>query len=479
MYLGLDLGTSSVKVAIFDEAGIGVAESSAACVVDTTAPGRAEALPADWWRALASAMAQLPAHLRSAVRAVGLSGQMHGVVMVNAQAQVLRPAILWMDQRTGDELSRYPRRTLELTGNPPTPGMAGPILAWLSVHEAQTLAAARWALQPKDWLGLTLTGEAATDPSDCSATLLSDRGGCWHASLIDELQLPSRLFAPCHPSFALRGALLPQPAAALGLRPGVPVAVGAGDTAAAAFGSGLYDSGDAQLTTGSGAQLIVMQARPPHPTAGLNAYCAVAFDAFPGWYAMAAMQNCGVALEWARGVLGLSWPEAYARAFREGKQADQLCFVPYLNGERSPWMDPKLRAGWHGLGAADDAGSLMRAAFFGVAFAIRAGLDALRASGLPVEGLRLAGGGSVHPAWQQTLIDVLDLPLSTSMCANASVRGAALLAAAAHGMRVEELRALRPPVRPLGTPMQQDRHGIAYQHFLRSVPRRPATEDAA
>jgi sugar (pentulose or hexulose) kinase len=451
--LGVDLGTSSLKALVLDGAGAVVAEAGATYPVEHPRPGWSETPPERWWEAAVAAVRALPAPARQAVRAVGLSGQMHGVVLAGAGGAPVRPAILWTDGRSAASLARYPAAAAAGTGNTVSAGMTGPTLLWLAEHEPAALAAARFALLAKDWLRLRLTGEAATDPSDASGTSLADRRGEWDVPLLAALGLPFGPLPPVRPSGAASGRLLPGAAEALGLPPGLPVATGAGDTLAAALGTGLLREGDAQLAIGSSAQVIVPRAAWPGFSPALNVYRSALPEGFPAWCQLAAMLNGGLALEWARGRLGLSWEEAWARAFAPGAERSRVVFLPYLAGERTPFMDPSLRAAWVGMSEADDAGTLMRAALTGVACAIRLGLDALQAGGATVGRLRLSGGGTVRPEFRQLLADVLGLPLDAVATPSASARGAALLAGLAAGaFGPGDLAALAPVPVPVASP---------------------------
>lgn len=465
MLLGIDIGTGSAKAVLIDLQGVTVAEAGAAYAVDAPQPGWGEADPKLWWQAVVKIVRELPLAARAEVKAIGLSGQMHGMVLTDDRGEPLRPAILWLDNRAVAMLERYPVGIEERVGNPLSAGMGGPILLWLRDHEPDQFRRARWALQAKDWLRLKLTGVAATEPSDASANLLTDTDGQWDDALLAALEIPRALLPPVLGSAAASGMLTPAAAHALGLPAAIPVAGGAADAAAAAFGSGLYRDGAAQITTGSGAQIVVIQRARPRYSSRLNAYRAASAGDLPRWYVMAAMQNAGVALEWARGLLGLDWSEAYERAFAPHVAPSGVMFLPYLTGERTPLMDPSARGAWVGLTRSDDAGSLMHAAFLGVAFTLRAGLDALREQGIMVERLRLAGGGSVHPAWRRMLIDVLGVPLDAVVCPNASARGAALLGGLAAGvLSVADLIPLAPALTPLGDP-SGDVYHAAYQRF--------------
>ncbi|MGS0893670.1 xylulokinase [Burkholderia stagnalis] len=462
--LGIDLGTGSVKLVTLDADGVERAVASEPYVLSSPQPGWAEIAPDAWWQALVRAAARLPADERAQVAAIGFSGQMHGVVLIDAAGRPVRPALLWPDTRAAREADAagWP-----VAPNPVAPGMAGPLLRWLAAHEPAALRAARWAVQPKDWLRIALGGDVAADPSDACATALATPDGAWDRARIDALGLPADRFAPVHASTARCGELGARAAAALGLPAGVPLATGAADTACAALGSGLVAAGDALLTTGSGGQIVVLADALPPARRGLHRYRAAAGG---GYYTMAAMQNVGLALEAVRGWLGYpDWAAAYDDAFAQ-PASDRLCFLPYLTGERSPWMNPDARGGWLGLGLGDTRGAMMRAAFEGVAFALRAGLDAIRDANGDAAGprgavtsLRLAGGGSVDPRWRQLLADALGASLDAVDCPNAATRGAALLAGVALGhWREGDLRTLAPTASPVAAP--RDDRALAARH---------------
>ncbi|MEN2474636.1 xylulokinase [Burkholderia sp. GS2Y] len=461
--LGIDLGTGSVKLVTLDADGVERAVASEPYALSSPQPGWAEIAPDAWWQALVRAAARLPAGEREQVAAIGFSGQMHGVVLVDADGQPVRPALLWPDTRAVREADAADWRSAP---NPVAPGMAGPLLRWLAAHEPAALRAARWAVQPKDWLRVALGGDVAADPSDACATALATPDGAWDTALIDALGLPPDRFAPVRASSARCGVLGARAAAALGLPAGVPLATGAADTACAALGSGLATAGDALLTTGSGGQIVVLADALPPARRGLHRYRTAAGD---GYYTMAAMQNVGLALETVRGWLGYpDWAHAYDDAFAQ-PASERLCFLPYLTGERSPWMNPDARGGWLGLGLGDTRGAMMRAAFEGVAFALRAGLDAIRDAdrGDPVTTLRLAGGGSVDPRWRQLLADALGASLHAIDCPNAATRGAALLAGVAIGHWQEAaLHALAPSASPVAAPRDDRLLAARYARFI-------------
>ena len=396
MRLGLDIGTSAVKALLVGDDGAVLATGRAPCTVDTPAAGWAEATPGTWLTAARDAVAQVGA---PEVEAIGLAGQMHGVVLCDGAGEPVRPAILWPDTRAVSESATWPAR-----GNPPAPGFAGPILAWLAAHEPETVRRARWALQPKDWLRLTLGAPAATEPSDASATLLWDLEADRWAR--DESLLP-----PVRRSGAVAGELRSD---ALGLPRGIPLVHGAADTAAA-----LLVAGGRMLNLGTGAQLAQ---RVDEPLPAVDAPTCHRFrSAGDGWYALAAVQNAGLALEWARRVLG---DEGEARA-------GGPLFVPHLTGERTPLLDPVARGAWTGLSLATDRAALQGSVHEGVAFGIRWARDALDAeAGRADAALRLLGGGSLRPGFAQLLADALAEPLELLDVADASALGAAWLAGA-------------------------------------------------
>ncbi|GIF23097.1 xylulokinase [Actinoplanes tereljensis] len=435
--LGIDLGTSSVKAVVARLDGTVVAQARADYPVSSPRLGWSETPAGDWLDAAAGAVRAAVAEAGSQPLAIGLSGQMHGVVLADENGRAIRPAMLWSDSRAIDQIQEYdrlPDPLLARLANPRSPGMAGPLLAWLAIHEAVTYRAARWALQPKDWLRAQLTGRFVTEPSDASATLLYDiAGDTWSTELLGALGLdPAKLPPILDFSAAPAGLLTVDAAARLGLRPGVPVAAGAADTAAAALGSRLTEPGTIQLTIGTGAQLVMPVAERPDPLPAHPVTHLYRSATDTGWYRMGAVLNGGLTLDWVCKTLGAGWPELYAAA-AVAPQADDPYFLPHVNGERTPYLDPALRGAWTGLGPRHDRGHLLRAALEGVAFGIRDALDSLDPAGQATR-LRLAGGGTTDPAWRQMLADILGRALVPVDVPAASGLGAALLGARAAGL---------------------------------------------
>ena len=472
MFLGIDLGTGSVKALVLDGAGQVVAEAVSPYQVLSPQPGWAETPPADWWRAVCEAVSKLPGKARREVEAVGLSGQMHGVVLCKEDGTPLRPAILWADARSRPQLAAYEKLSDELRrslANPITVGMAGTSLLWLKENEPDLYTSAKWALQPKDWLRLRLTGIANAEPSDASATLLYDLAqDSWSEEVVATLGLRFDLLAPLVGSSQLTGTLTSRAGDDLGLKQSIPVTAGGGDVACSAFGSGLIQAGQVQVNIGTAMQIFAVRDAPQvDASLRTHLYRTVLDDT----YAMAAMQNAGLALEWVRALLSLSWDEMYALAFTCPPGCEGLTFLPYLTGERTPHLEPGARGAWHGLTLKHGRAHLARAAFEGVAFALKDGLVALNDIGIDPDGLRLAGGGTLEPKWRQLLANILEQPLYAVSVPSASAQGAALLAGVAtEHFTVGETADLSPSLALAAEPGADERLAAAYKRFRHLYP---------
>jgi len=420
---------------VVDTGGIVLAQASAAYAVTSAMDGYAESEPGDWWQAVTACVRQAVAAAGAHPAAIGLSGQMHGLVMASRDGAALRPALLWADSRATGTLRAYQAlgtQALARLANPLTPGMTGPLLKWIAENEPRTYGNARWALQPKDWLRARLTGQVHAEPSDASASLLYDLpGDRWDLDVVTALGLDTYLLAPLLAAAGSPAGDLISPAGTeLGLPAGITVAAGAADTAAAALGSGIVSSNDVQLTIGTGAQVIRPLLAPvSRAGAGIHLYRSATPDS---WYHMGATTSAGLTLNWVRELMNATWDELYASADYPGTAHDPI-FIPHLAGERTPYFDPALRGSWTRLSLASDRAALLRSALEGVAFSVRDALDALLADYRPAR-LRLAGGGTLRRGWRQLLADVLGLPLYAVHVPAASGRGAALLGAHAAGL---------------------------------------------
>ena len=415
MFLGVDLGTSSVKVVLVDGEQRVVASVERPLTVNSPAPNWREQDPEAWWRALLNAVDHLHASWPreiSAVGAIGLSGQMHGAVLLDASDAVLRPCILWNDGRSGDECRELEARLPgleQITGNRAMPGFTAPKLLWVARHEAELFARTARVLLPKAWLRFRLCGEMIEDLSDASGTSWLDverrdwSDAALAATGLDRSAMP-RLVEGSAPA----GRLRPELARRWGMSRPPVLAGGAGDNAAAAVGLSAVGAGDAFISLGSsGVFWVTTGGFSPYPEAGVHAFC----HALPAlWHQMSVTLSAASALSWWAGLSGASEPALLEEVGRPGPPGEAL-FLPYLAGERTPHDDPGLRAAFAGLSHASSRRDLTQAVMEGVAFSIRDGLDALRASGTVVSEANVVGGGSRSRAWMAMLASVLDLPL--------------------------------------------------------------------
>jgi xylulokinase len=417
VYLGLDLGTSELKALLLadDHRIVGVAR--AALTVSRPQPLWAEQAPSQWWDALEAVMAQLrTAHAAAlaAVRAIGLSGQMHGAVLLDGKDEVLRPAILWNDGRSAAQcvqLARSVPHLAEITGNLAMPGFTAPKLLWVRAHEADAFARTRRVLLPKDWLRLQLSGEAVSDMSDASGTLWLDVGRRdWSDELLAATGL-TRAHMPRLVEGSEASAMLkPELAARWGMASGVRIAGGAGDNAASAVGMGLVAPGEGFVSLGtSGVIFVAGAAFAPNPAQAVHAFC----HALPGrWHQMSVMLSAASAVSWAARSFGFAGEAALLAAAATlalpARQRAPL-FLPYLSGERSPHNNPDAQGALIGLTQAHASADIAWAVAEGVSFGLRDGLDTLAP---PCGDLALVGGGARSLWWAQLLADVLEVPLA-------------------------------------------------------------------
>jgi xylulokinase len=430
-HLGVDLGTGSIKLLLVtsDRAERTWSEPYA---VSAPSPGFAETDSSDWLAALRKTTAQLPP---GTVDSIGLSGQMHGVVPCNWKRGALHPAILWADQRGKEVLGRLAAlgpETARRVRNSWASGMAITSILWIKENKPDLYRDTDFFLTPKDYLRWVMIGQVATDRSDASGTLLYDFAtGTWMGDVMETLGLDPGKLPPILDSAALAGYVSSEGARLTGLPPGVSVCVGAADTAAAIFGSRLPIGDTMQISIGSGTQVVRLVSELPELHPALNVFESVR----PGvYYQMAGMLNGGVALEWVRKTVGLDWAEFYALASQEKAPLD-LVFMPYLAGERTPYLNPDARASWTGLGLHHQPVDLLHAALLGVACSVRLGLETMGTKG--VLHYRIVGGSTRYPYWNQMLANVLQVPLAVSAQGDISARGAAMLGAEALGLRLD------------------------------------------
>jgi len=413
MYIGIDLGTSSVKALLVDDEQRILAEASEPLTVERPHPSWSEQSPVEWKAATSRAMGRLRSAAPSAflaVRGIGLSGQMHGATLLDAQHRVLRPAILWNDGRSANECAELEAREPEsrtITGNVAMAGFTAPKLLWVAHHEPDVFARTSHVLLPKDWLRLEMTGELATDASDASGTLWLDVGlRSWSEKMLAATRLSVRSVPRVWEGTQPTGTLRPEIAAEWGLSPRAVVAAGGGDNAAGAVGVGVIHPGQALLSMGtSGVVFLVTERFAPSPAGGVHAFC----HCIPGmWHQMSVMLSAASCLSWIAATTGardegslLSEVEA------EGETPSPVLFLPYLSGERTPHNDPRARGVFFGLTHATTRVELARAVLEGVAFAFADGMHALRdAGGVPLE-ITVIGGGSRSGLWTRIVASSL------------------------------------------------------------------------
>jgi xylulokinase len=477
LLVGLDVGTTGVKAIAVEPDGqvAGIAEHG--YLLSTPRASWSEQDPEDWWRAAQAALAALGAQLGAdrEIAGIGLSGQMHGLVAVDAADRVVRPAILWNDQRTGAECVEIEERIgldrlIALTGNRALTGFTAPKLLWLRRNEPEAFRRIARIMLPKDYVRLRLTGEWASDVADASGTLLLDvaRRG-WSAEVLGALDLDPALLPPLLESPEVSGVTI----ACDNLARGIPVAAGAGDCAAAALGVGIDRPGPLSIVLGtSGVVFAALPAFASDPQARVHAFC----HAVPGqWHAMGVMLSAAGSLQWLRDRLApdASFAALVAEAEAWGPGVDGLLFAPYLAGERTPHADPSARAAFTGLELRHDRGALVRAVLEGVAFGLRDSLELVRALGGPTDRARASGGGA-QGLWLRIVASVLGLPIELTAVEEGSAYGAALLGGVAGGVFADVPQAVGRCVRVRATvepdPAWQATYEETYTHFRALYP---------
>jgi xylulokinase len=423
-YLGIDLGTSGVKVLLTDSVGGAIDQETAALAVSRPRPLWSEQNPEDWWRATQAAVGRLRERVPevlAAVRGVGLSGQMHGATLLDRADRVLRPAILWNDGRSASacrELERRVPNVRKITGNLVMPGFTAPKLLWVAEEEPEIAARVERVLLPKDYLRLRMTGEHASDCSDASGTLWLDVAArAWSPELVEATGLRLDSMPRLCEGSEVSGNLRPEVADAWGLARDVVVAGGAGDQAAGAVGAGIVAPGRASLALGtSGVYFVAGDRFAPNPERALHAFC----HCLPGrWHQMSVILSAASCLSWAARLVGVA-DETGALALADEvlsggpPGASVPLFLPYLSGERTPHNDPDATGVFFGMTHDTGPGELVASVMEGVAFALADGQDAVLSAGASVESLSWIGGGTRSESWGRMLAAALDRPLRRS-----------------------------------------------------------------
>ena len=417
--IGLDVGTSGVKAIALSPDGAVVGSAEESYPLSTPQPGWSEQDPEDWWRAAQACLSRLPEG------PIGLSGQMHGLVVLGADDRVLRPAILWNDQRTAAECAEIEERIglerlIELTGNRALTGFTAPKLLWLRRHEPDLYAEIRQVLLPKDYVRFRLNGERLIDAADASGTLLFDVARRrWSDEVCAALEIPLEWLPRAFESTDVAGA---------------------GDQAAAALGVGIASPGPVSVVLGtSGVVFAVLPAYAPDAEARVHVFC----HAVPGtWHAMGVMLSAAGSATWLRNALDTPLAELDAAAVAWQPGCEGLLFAPYLSGERTPYPDPDARGAFTGLSLRHDRGALWRAMLEGVAFGLRDSLELLRELGCAPTVGRVSGGGARSDVWVRIVASALQLPLERTASDEGSAFGAALLAGVRAGVFADAAEAV-------------------------------------
>ncbi|RPI91193.1 MAG: xylulokinase [Chloroflexi bacterium] len=442
-FLGIDTSTTSSKALLIDQEGKVVAVASSPHTLQTPKPLWSEQDPREWWEAVSASIKQVLTESGvgvDSVAAVGLTGQMHGLVLLDEAGEVLRPAILWNDQRTQAECDEIHARIgrerfIRISGNVALTGFTAPKILWVQKNEPQVYAKGRHVLLPKDYIRLKLTGEYAMDKADGAGTVLFDlKSRNWSPEILEELGIDPAWMPPTFEGPEFTGRVTRAAAAATGLKEGTPVAAGGGDQAAGAVGVGAVEPGIVGLTVGtSGVVFATTPSALIEPEGRLHAFC----HAVPGmWHFMGVMLSAAGSLQWYRDTLAptMSFDDLLKEAESVPAGSEGLQFLPYLSGERTPYPDPLARGAFVGLTIRHGRGHMTRAVLEGVSFGLKDSFTLIQNAGLgTITQVRGSGGGTKGALWRQILASVLDAELVTVNTTEGGAYGAALLAGVGAG----------------------------------------------
>ncbi|HCC58721.1 MAG TPA: xylulokinase [Solibacterales bacterium] len=443
MWVGIDVGTGGTRALLVNEAGRVLGSATAPHdEMRMQQPLWAEQEPVNWWDAAVTAIRAMLAQAAidpAEIRGIGLSGQMHGLVLLDADGEVIRPSLIWCDQRSQPQVDFINNKVgagkvLQWTANPVLTGFTLPKLLWVREHEPRNFERARHMLLPKDYLRYRLTGEFASEVSDASGTALFDVvGRRWSFEFMDALGLDRALLPAVYESTVISGKVSAEAARLTGLKAGTPVAGGGGDQASSAVGNGIVAPGIVSCTLGtSGVVFAHMEQVAYDPAGRVHTFC----HAVPGkWHVMGVTQGAGLSLQWFRNQLapGVAYSELTREAATSPAGSQGLYWLPYLMGERTPHLDAQARGGWIGLTARHNRGDLVRALIEGVCYSQLDCLEIVESLGVPVSSVRASGGGATSPFWRQVLADVLQRKVVTLETQEGSAYGAALIAMAGTG----------------------------------------------
>ena len=440
MFLGLDIGTGGTRAVLVNAQGKLVASAAAEhAPFRSPHPGWAEQDPEDWWRAAQQAIGEVMRVSGAKIDAIGLTGQMHGAVMLDAAGKVLRPALIWCDQRTDEECDWLHKaigreKLIDLTANPALPNFTLTKLLWVRKHELQVFARIAHVLCPKDYVRYRLTGTYAMDVQEASGTLLLDVAHRrWSKEVAKAAGIPEAWLPQLFESPQICAHISPEAAAATGLTAGIPVAAGAGDQGAGAVGMGILEPGSVSATIGTSGVVFAATAAPTRdPKGRLHTFC----HAVPGrWHVMGVTQAAGLSLWWLRDTIapGVDYDALMAEAAKVPAGSDGALWTPYLLGERTPHLDSKARAAFVGLTAQHTRGHLVRAVLEGVAYSLKDTFTLFAELKIPVKGVRLGGGGARGPLWREIQANVYGYNCDVLTAEEGAAFGAALLAGVGAG----------------------------------------------
>ncbi len=473
-FMGIDVSTTATKALLIDEKGNVVATASAPHTLQTPKPLWSEQDPHEWWQATSTSIRQVLTKSGvpgEQVLAVGLTGQMHGLVLLDEKGQVLRPAILWNDQRTQAQCDEIHRRIgrerfIQVTGNLALTGFTAPKILWVQQNEPEIYARARHVLLPKDYIRYRLTGTYAMDKADGAGTVLFDiRQRNWSPEILDALGIPAEWMPPTYEGPEFTGQISREAAEATGLKVGTPVAAGGGDQSAQAVGVGAVEPGVVALTVGtSGVVFAPTPSALIEPEGRLHAFC----HAVPGmWHFMGVMLSAAGSLQWYRDTMApeMDFDALLGEAETVPPGSEGLQFLPYLTGERTPYPDPLARGAWIGLTIRHGRGHLTRALLEGVAFGLKDSFTLIGEAGLgEIRQVRASGGGTKSALWRQILASVLETELVTVTTTEGAAYGAALLAAVGAGVWPDVPSACAEAVQITGRVQPDAAQVDAYRH---------------
>ncbi|MEX1055345.1 MAG: xylulokinase [Rhodothermales bacterium] len=475
-FLGIDVSTTATKALLIDADGSVIAVASTEYPFQTPRPQWSEQDPQLWWDGAISSVRAVVKESRikgGDIEAIGLTGQMHGLVLLDENGDVLRPAILWNDQRTGKECDEIRQRVgvdelIAITGNDALTGFTAPKLLWVRNNEPEVYARIQQLLLPKDYLRFRLTGEYATDKAGAAGTLLMNvRRRDWSDRILRRLNIPQKWLPPTHEGPRITGRVTEDAAAHTGLAVGTPVVAGGGDQSAQAVGVGAVRKGIVALTLGTSGVVFASVDEPFVDLQGrLHSFC----HAVPGrWHLMGVMLSAAGSLRWYRDTLapGVGYEELLAPAADVPPASEGLLFLPYLTGERTPHPDPNARGAFVGLTVRHRREHLTRAVLEGVAFGLRDSFELMREIGLDsIEQVRVSGGGARSSLWRGILANVLNTELVTVNTTEGAAFGAALLAGVGAGHWSDVQEATDATVRITGTsPVDPAAAGVYERHY--------------